>query len=400
MSDNAVSPIDAPSFRTVLGHFPTGVCVVTAIDAAGTPVGMAVGSFTSVSLDPPLVAFLPDRSSTTFPRIRDAVSFCVNVLAADQEPVCRTFASRGADKFATVSWRPAPSGAPILDGVVAWIDCVPDTLHEAGDHYICIGRVTDLAVENPTLPLLFFQGGYGAFSLGSLVVGARPGLTEHLVRADRARDEMERLADRTGVEVLALAPSGDTFVLVASASPDGTASPHRIGMTMPLAPPAGRVFVAWEGRERIEQWFARSVEPLTEQDRMSLDQELAAVRESGWTPAFSSERLDDLWQTIGRIGQVGQTPSLVRHVTEAITHLERHSTPDDVTEDTAGSVQAVMAPVFGPDGDVVLKLSLTGIPRGATLERIHELRDELLAACARVTEALNGRPPRGPAPAR
>lgn len=396
MSDNAVSPIDARGFRTVLGHFPTGVCVVTAIDADGTPIGMAVGSFTSVSLDPPLVAFLPDRSSTTFPRIRDAASFCVNVLAADQEPVCRAFASRGIDKFATVSWRPAPSGAPILDGVVAWIDCVPDTLHEAGDHYICIGRVTDLAVENPTLPLLFFQGGYGAFSLGSLVVGARPGLTEHLVRADRARDEMERLADSTGVEVLALAPVDDTFVLVASASPDGTPSPHRIGMTMPLAPPAGRVFVAWAGRDRIEQWYARSVEPLTEQDRGALDQELAAVRESGWTPAFSSDRMDDLWQTIGRIGQVGQTPSLVRHVTEVITQLERRSTPADVTEDTAGSVQAVMAPVFGPDGDVVLKLSLTGIPRGATLERIHELRDALLSACARVTDALDGRSSRAP----
>lgn len=396
MSDNAVSPIDARGFRTVLGHFPTGVCVVTAMDTDGTPVGMAVGSFTSVSLDPPLVAFLPDRSSTTFPRIRGAASFCVNVLAADQERVCRTFASRGADKFADTGWRPAPSGAPILDGVVAWIDCVPETIHEAGDHYICIGRVTDLAVENPTLPLLFFQGGYGAFSLGSLVVGARPGLTEHLVRADRARDEMERLADCTGVEVLALAPADDAFVLVASASPDGTPSPHRIGMTMPLAPPAGRVFVAWAGRERIEQWYARSAEPLTQQDRNALDEELAAVREHGWTPAFSSERLDDLWQTIGRIGEVGQTPSLVRHVTEAITHLERHSTPADVTEDTAGSVQAVMAPVFGPDGDVVLKLSLTGIARGATLERIHELRDELLAACARVTDSLGGRRPGGP----
>ncbi|MCR2793477.1 flavin reductase [Microbacterium sp. zg.Y625] len=377
-----------------MGHFPTGVCVVTAVDADGTPVGMAVGSFTSVSLDPPLVAFLPDRSSTTFPRIREAASFCVNVLSADQEPVCRTFASRGADKFATVGWRPAPSGAPILDGVVAWIDCRPDTLHEAGDHFICVGRVTDLAVENPTLPLLFFQGGYGAFSLGSLVIGARPGLTEHIVRADRARDEMESLAARTGVEVLALAPADDAFVLVASASPDGTPSPHRIGVSMPMAPPAGRVFVAWAGRERIEQWYQRSHEPLTAEERRALDEELDAVREHGWTPAFSSERMDDLWHTIGRIGEVGQTPSLVRHVAEVISHLERHSTPADVTEDTAGSVQAVMAPVFGPNGDVVLKLSLTGIPAGATLERIHNLRDELLAACARVTTALGGqRPP-------
>ncbi|MET0521337.1 MAG: flavin reductase family protein, partial [Jiangellaceae bacterium] len=115
--------ITAPRFRDVLGHFPTGVVVVTAMAPSGGPVGMAVGSFTSVSLDPPLVAFLPDRASSTFPHIRGAASFCINVLAADQEDVCRAFALRGADKFRDVSWSPSPSGTPVLDGVVAWIDC-------------------------------------------------------------------------------------------------------------------------------------------------------------------------------------------------------------------------------------------------------------------------------------
>src|ERR1700704_4437262 len=96
--------IDARHFRNVLGNYPTGVVVITAIDQAGAPAGMAVGSFTSVSLDPPLVAFLPDKSSTSFPKIRTAASFCVTVLAADQEDVCRAFATRGGDKFAGVKW--------------------------------------------------------------------------------------------------------------------------------------------------------------------------------------------------------------------------------------------------------------------------------------------------------
>src|SRR6516225_491463 len=95
-------------FRDVLGHFPTGVAVITSVGDSGQPIGMAVGSFTSVSLDPPLVAFLPDRGSSTFPVIREAGRFCVNILAGGQEAVSRTFATRGADRFGSVAWHPSP----------------------------------------------------------------------------------------------------------------------------------------------------------------------------------------------------------------------------------------------------------------------------------------------------
>ena len=106
-------------FRQVLGQYPTGVSVVTAVAADGTPAALTVGSFTSVSLDPPLVAFLPAKQSTSWPKIQAAGRFCVNILAAGQEPLCRVFAAKAVDKFAGVGWRPAPSGAPVLDGVVA-----------------------------------------------------------------------------------------------------------------------------------------------------------------------------------------------------------------------------------------------------------------------------------------
>ncbi|HTK64424.1 MAG TPA: flavin reductase family protein [Pseudonocardia sp.] len=157
------SGIDARHFRNVLGSYPTGVVVITAIDTEGNPAGMAVGSFTSVSLDPPLVAFLPDKSSTSFPKIRTASSFCVNVLAADQEDVCRGFAMRGGDKFAGVDWKPTSSGAPRLEGVSAWIDCEFESVTEAGDHYIVLGRVRELEAPGDGLPLVFFQGTYGHF---------------------------------------------------------------------------------------------------------------------------------------------------------------------------------------------------------------------------------------------
>jgi flavin reductase (DIM6/NTAB) family NADH-FMN oxidoreductase RutF len=151
-------------FRRVLGHFPTGVVIVTAI-SGGDPAGLSVGSFTSVSLDPPLVAILPSKASTSWPRIAAAGTFCINILAASQERLCRTFAVSGADKFAGVSWHPAPSGAPILDGSLAWIDCGLERCVDAGDHFIVLGRVRalDLHQDQMAAPLIFFQGGYGTF---------------------------------------------------------------------------------------------------------------------------------------------------------------------------------------------------------------------------------------------
>lgn len=152
---------DPARFRSVLGHFATGVAAITALDGAGNPVGMAVSSFTSVSLRPPLVAFLPGKSSTTFPAIAAHGTFCVNVLSAGQEPVCRALAVSGGDKFAGLDWRPGPHGDPVLDGVTAWIGCTVETVHDAGDHYIVLGRVDELDADPGSSPLLFYRSGYG-----------------------------------------------------------------------------------------------------------------------------------------------------------------------------------------------------------------------------------------------
>ena len=125
--------IDAKHFRRVLGHFPTGVAVISGLDPDGKPAGMAIGSFTSVSLDPPLVAFLPDKTSTSWPKIAPSGKFCVNILASEQESVCRAFAVKGGDKFAQFEWSPCRiTGSPRLDDVVAWIDCEVESVTEAG----------------------------------------------------------------------------------------------------------------------------------------------------------------------------------------------------------------------------------------------------------------------------
>ena len=154
---------DAARFRQVLGYFCTGVTVITAVHE-GEPVGFTAQAFTSLSLEPPMVAMCPARSTSSWPRMRAAGVFCANILTEDQEALSRGFAIRGADKFRGVGWQPSHrTGSPVLADVLAWIDCVVEAEHEAGDHLIVVGRVVDLGLTRHGLPLLFYRGGYGRF---------------------------------------------------------------------------------------------------------------------------------------------------------------------------------------------------------------------------------------------
>jgi flavin reductase (DIM6/NTAB) family NADH-FMN oxidoreductase RutF len=156
--------VEASAFRRVLGCYPTGVCVVAALDENDAPVGLAIGSFASASLDPPLIGFFPDKKSASWPLIERAGRFCVNVLASDQREICERFAQSGGDKFADIDYSLSANGSPLIEGVVAWIDCALHTVAEAGDHYIVLGRALDLGAGRNASALLFFRGRYGAFA--------------------------------------------------------------------------------------------------------------------------------------------------------------------------------------------------------------------------------------------
>jgi len=147
-------------FRDVLGRFASGVTVVTAT-SGGEPVGMTCQSFSSVSLEPPLVLFIPAKTSRAWPLMQRAGRFCVNFLAADQAEISNQMASRGTDKFAGIDFTPAPAtGSPLLAGHVGFVDCQIHAVHEAGDHYVVIGRVLALGVGEAEDPLLFYRGRY------------------------------------------------------------------------------------------------------------------------------------------------------------------------------------------------------------------------------------------------
>lgn len=149
---------DSKHFRSVLGAVPTSVVVVTGLDSDGAPHGITIGSFVSVSLEPPLVGFLPGVSSKTWLAIRESGTFCVNVLAADQDELCWRFAKEAENRFDGVDWSPSGNGAPALAGALATLDCELESEDRHGDHYFVVGRVTDLSAADAGDAMVFFRG--------------------------------------------------------------------------------------------------------------------------------------------------------------------------------------------------------------------------------------------------
>jgi len=154
---------DQRSFRDTLGRYPTGVAVVAAATAEG-PAGMAVNSFTSVSLEPPLIAFCPMLSSRSWAEMKPAGGFAVSLLRSQHEAVARGFSQRTFDRFAGHEWLASPSGHPVLAEAIGWLDASIESISPAGDHELVIAQVRDWSAPGEGDPLVFFSGGYRALS--------------------------------------------------------------------------------------------------------------------------------------------------------------------------------------------------------------------------------------------
>jgi flavin reductase (DIM6/NTAB) family NADH-FMN oxidoreductase RutF len=157
--------VDPDDFRRVLGHFATGVTIVTTCDAEARPTGLTVSAFASLSLDPPLVLICVDHKSQTYPALRERGRFAVNVLTARQEAVSRRFASTRLDKFDGIAYRLSPLGLPLLDEALAQIECATVATHVEGDHTIFVGRVERATVGGGD-PLLYYCGQYSRLQGG------------------------------------------------------------------------------------------------------------------------------------------------------------------------------------------------------------------------------------------
>ena len=166
--DEAAEVVTAAEFRQTMGHFATGVTVVTSVDACGQPVGTTASAVTSLSLDPPLVLVCFDRSSRTLRAVRTHGAFVVNVLAAPQRHLSANFARRGPEAaWDGVPYRVGPTGSPRLGGVLAALECTVKDSFPGGDHEIIVGRVHDVETSgNDAAPLLYWRGAYSSLESG------------------------------------------------------------------------------------------------------------------------------------------------------------------------------------------------------------------------------------------
>ncbi|MEU4173130.1 flavin reductase [Streptomyces sp. NPDC026665] len=387
---------DTHHFRSVLGHYPTGVVAVTAIGSDGRPTGMVVGTFSAVSLEPPLVSFMPSRGSASFKALLESEHFCINVLGDHQEQVCRAFAAKGAtDKFAGLRWRPAASGSPILENVVAWIDCDRQSIIEAGDHYIVLGAVRDLDThpDAPDLPLLFFQGGYGSFTANSRIIPATSDLLGQIQLVDHARGSMERLARELGMECVAVAPVGDDLVRLASAGePPSGRAPARVGVRLPFEAPMGPLLVAWSDPRTQRRWLARGLPSGREEEHAEHATALSRLRVRGWTISMNDDAFRELDQRV--TDAAGLSPEQARdRLRPTAAGLKGPSAYEhDIRPGATYQVRNVSAPVFDARGHVIMYLSLFGFPLATEGSRVLDVVNRLVETASRVTDRLSWAP--------
>lgn len=386
VSGSAAPPaIDPLWYRQVLGQYPTGVCVVTARTPADEIVAMVVGSFSSVSLDPPLVAFFPDRRSGTWAKLRDCAYFCVNILGADQEDVCRKLAAKDPDKFAGVAHALSARGNPILDGAVAWIDCERHAVSEAGDHDMVTGRILELDVGGGGLPLLFFRGGYGRFAPASMVADQDQGIGLAQLRdVDRARADMESLAEGIGGLCIATVRVGDELAIAASAGQArrGTAA-TLVGQRLPFSLPTGAVIGAWLEEPERARWAARRP---TAAAGVPPSASLDEIRRRGFSVGLRNEAQRAFSDRLSEAAAGNRHHLDVEDLLAALAY-----DPVDLSAEQRREIRLISAPVFDAEGRVAMAVTLYDFPKPAAATGIEGYIDDVVRAAASVTAKLGGR---------
>jgi flavin reductase (DIM6/NTAB) family NADH-FMN oxidoreductase RutF len=381
--------IDPALFRETLGHYPTGVAVVTAVPEDGQPIGMVVGTFSSVSLDPPLIAFLPATSSRRFARIRTARAFCVNVLASDQEPLCRRLATGGAGSLEGVRWRPGVLGSPILEEAQSWIECTFEDIREAGDHFIVLGLVHELAVARSTLPLLFFQGGYGRFSPGSFVATPDPDLIQAAQMAETIRSQVEDLSAELSVNCGVLVKIRWDSVQVLAANQGSIAEPFPLGHRQPIIPPLGAAFLVNSTPAEVDEWLRRA--PDDSPDGRDLYRaKLDRVREWGYSIlAAGPDLLQRQQAALTAFELSDRLPRHERAVRQATSDLADRFCPDLVPGELY-DLASIVVPVPTNSDLPPMAIRMTSLPPSLPVEQIESWALRLKRVAANAGAALSG----------
>jgi flavin reductase (DIM6/NTAB) family NADH-FMN oxidoreductase RutF/DNA-binding IclR family transcriptional regulator len=361
--------IEASVYREVMGHYPTGVAVVTGFEGE-RPIGMVVGTFSAVSLEPPLVAFMPTVSSGTYARLASSPAYCINVLAHDQLELCRRMAVPRDDKFDGVEWSVSELGAPVLADAVAHIHCTMQSALPAGDHLIVLCEVHAMEVTRPVTPLLFFQGGYGGFSPRGMAAQGDADLIAAVRLADPARPHIERLAQELECEAAVLVGVNDDELTTAMSSYGGSAAMReRLGDRIPLMPPIGEAYIAGQPEEVVERWLSKasSQDPdVIEKYRQRLDVVAARGAALATIAPDDHEAYRELHEAMFEYSSGALTPARERAVREVIARMSTFFATVDLTDSELYDVGSVVVPVRNPEGDISMVVRLTQLPGGVS----------------------------------
>jgi flavin reductase (DIM6/NTAB) family NADH-FMN oxidoreductase RutF len=376
MSSAAPTHIDQQLFREVAGHYPTGVAVVTGRDADGDILALVVGTFNSVSLDPPLVSFMPMKTSKTFDRMRQCESLCINIVGGEQQREMLAVAQRWENKLDGIDWFPSPSGDPVLANSVAWIDTRPAQTIEAGDHWIVLCAVTEMAVTNPVTPLIFFQGGYGSFVCTSLMARMDHEILPAIHAAYSARADVEALARLIDCEVSVFtAVSTDEMATVLSATAPRIDREESLAQRIPIVPPIGDTYLFDRPAEDQEQWIAK-LRNCDEAEKAVHRDRLGFVREHGYLasflPAEGASAYASMREATRRYETGRMTPAQERQIRESIRSTRVDYRSREFDDNERYDLGSVVMPVRDRDGNYTLTLRLAQLPPqsdGATIKQ-------------------------------
>lgn len=325
---------------------------------------MVVGTFSSVSLDPPLVSFMPRKESWTFQKLLACRNFTVNVLAYDQADLCVGIARREADVLDAIVWDFSESGTVALPEVLATIDCTFGEVIEAGDHYIVLGEVKDFTARRTAAPLVFFQGSYGGFASRDHRT-CDTQLAETVSATAKISPELADCAESLGAEISVLARIKDDFFTVGIATYGSRL--ERLGQRHPVLPPLGEFFVAWNQEEQ-DAWLGKIQDS---EIRVMLENRLARARERGWAVAMrTSYRNEEILTALASYREPFLAPVLQREIEATIKQADKYYEDPELLADEYYPVEAIVVPMRHSSGEVgyVLRANFNGAQlSGATI---------------------------------
>lgn len=370
-----VSKVDSKTFRNAMGHYPTGVAAVTGRDRDGELLALVVGTFSSVSLEPALVSFMPMKTSKTFNKMRNCTSLCINIFGGEQEQDMLQIARRWEKKFDGIEWYPSPSGDPVLTNSIAWIDTSIEDIVEAGDHWIVLCRVQDLEVTNPVSPLLFFQGGFGSFA------GSTSGKLTHEIlpaihAAHSVSEQLEDLATIIGCEVSVFAAvSEDEFATVFHSLSDAATADHSFATRVPIVPPIGDTY-QYDKPAAVQQRWMDKIKDSSEEIREIHTRRLDAVKEKGYLlahlPLEGSSAYEQMIRATKEYRKASLTPDEQRAINELIGTTTVDYKHREIALEEIYNLASIVFPVRDPGGENTMTLRISQLPQNVTGETVAE----------------------------